>query len=120
MKKEKSQYDFGTDSNTVQQDSGHVFSKAFMPDRMAKTALTKTVDSLVIPTQSEYDFPVKINKFQESKTLICEPPKYLVKNEVAGGKCLGTLSGGKGLYRLMKPTLLPVFIKPNLTVAVVN
>ena len=91
-----------------------------MPDCMAKTALAKTIDSLVIPPQSEYDFPVKINKFQESKTFICEPPKYLVKNEVAGGKCLGTLSGGKGLYRLMKPTLLPVFIKPNLTFAVVK
>ena len=91
-----------------------------MPDCMAKTALAKTIDSLVIPSQSEYDFPFKINKFQDSKTLICEPPKYLVKNEVDGGKCSGTLSGGKGLYQLMKLTLLPVFIKPNLTVAVVE
>ena len=91
-----------------------------MPDRLAKTALGKTIDSLVIPPQSEYILPVKINKFQDSKTLICELRKYLVKNEVAGGKCLSTLLGGKGLYRLMKPTLLPVFIKPNLTVAVVK
>ena len=91
-----------------------------MSDGMAKTALAKTIDSLVIPPQSEYVFPVKINKFQYSKTLSCEPPKYLVKNEVAGGKCLGTLSGGKGLYWSMKTTLLSFFIKPKLTVAVVK
>ena len=120
MKKEKIQLDFGTDSITVQQDSGHVFSIALMPDRPAKTALAKTIDSLVIPPQSEYVFPVKINKFQDGETVICEPPKYLAKDEVAGGKCLTTVSGGKGLYRLMNPTLLPVFIKPNSTVAVVT
>ena len=120
MKKEKIQLDFGTDSITVQQDSGHVFSIALMPDRPAKTALAKTIDSLVIPPQSEYVFPVKINKFQDGETVICKPPKYLAKDEVAGGKCLTTVSGGKGLYRLMNPTLLPVFIKPNSTVAVVT
>ena len=36
MKKEKIQLDFGTDSITVQQDYGHVFSNALMPDRPAK------------------------------------------------------------------------------------
>ena len=70
MKKEKIQLDFGTDSITVQQDSGHVFSIALMPDRPTKTALAKTIDSLVIPPQSEYVFPVKINKFQDCETVM--------------------------------------------------
>ena len=85
-----------------------------MPDSPAKTALAKTIDILVIPPQSEYVFPVKINKFQDGETVICEPPKYLAKDEVAGGKRLTTISGGKGLYQLMNPTFLPFFYKTKL------
>ena len=120
MKREKIQLDFANDSISVQNDSGHVFSIALLPDRPAKTALAKTLSSIVVPPQSEYIFPVKIDKFGDGETVICEPPKYLAKDEVVGGKCVVKISNGRAHYRLMNPTLQPVFIKQNSTVAVVT
>ena len=64
MKKEKIQLDFGTDSITVQQDSGNVFSIALMPDRPTKTALAKTMVSLVFHLNLNMSFLSRLINFK--------------------------------------------------------
>ena len=50
--------------------------------------------------------------------VLCEAPQTLVKEDIVGGKCLSRVMDGRVTYRLMNPTALPIFLKPNSRISV--
>ncbi|XP_053405096.1 uncharacterized protein LOC128558877 [Mercenaria mercenaria] len=120
MKKEGFQLNFQSNSITINKENTNQITISLISPDLAKTDFGKTLTSHVIPPHSEFILPLKTNKFKDGATVLCEPPQNLVKDELAGGKCLSTVVDGKIQYRLMNPTALPVFLKSNARVSVLS
>lgn len=120
MEKEGIQLNFSTNSITIQKSKLNPTSVPFISDICTKTAFAKTFTGHVVPPHSEYALTLKVNKFEDGDVVLCEPPKHLEKDELAGGKCLSVVLNGKVLYRVMNPTAVPIFITQNSTVSVIS
>lgn len=120
MKKAGLSLDFSSNSIVLKRKHSESFSVSFISDVQTKTCLARTLISHVIPPHSEYTLSLKVNKFQNGDIVLCEPPKHLAKDELAGGKCLSVVSDGNVLYRLMNPSSVPVFLKKNSTVSILS
>ena len=65
---------------------------------------------MIIPPHSEAIVPVKLSGFPDNSVVLIEPRLNLSDLSLVGGKNLCTVENSKGVYRLMNPTNLPVFL----------
>ena len=63
---------------------------------------------------------MRISGFANNFVVLIEPKLNLSDLSLAGGKNLCTVVNSKGVYRLMNPTDLPVFLSPNQRLAKVS
>ena len=120
MRKENFQLNFEANCITISKPDSDPISISLISEISSKTDFGKTVTSHVIPPHSEYLLSLKTNKFRDGEVVLCEPPKHLAKDELAGGKCLSTVKDSLVQYRLMNPTALPVFLKANTRISVLS
>ena len=83
----------------------------------------RTVSSVVAEPQAECTLPVKIALSSNSCSLVdsavlLEPSASLNQEGLVGGKCLSSVDQGSGAYRVLKPTIFPVFWKENFVIAI--
>ena len=109
MHREHMRLDFDSNSVSMTKPDSEPISIAFLTSDLSKTDFGKTSQTHIVPPHSEYLLSLKTNKFKDGEEVLCEPPKHLAKDELAGGKCLSTVRDGHVQYRLMNPTALPVY-----------
>lgn len=85
-----------------------------------QTSFAYTTKEVIVPPHSEAIVPVRISGFANHSTVLIEPKLNLSDMSLAGGKNLCTIENSKGMYRLMNPTNLPVFLKANQRLAKVS
>ena len=77
------------------------------------TSFAYTTKEVIIPPHSEAIVPIRISGFANNSVVLIEPKLNLSDISLVGGKNLCTIENSKGMYRLMNPTNLPVFLKSN-------
>ena len=85
-----------------------------------QTAFAYTTKEVIIPPHSEAIVPIRISGFANQSVVLIEPKLNLSDISLVGGKNLCTVENSKGVYRLMNPTNLPVFLKANQRLAKVS
>ena len=75
---------------------------------------------MIVPPHSEALVPVRISGFANNSVVLTEPKLNLSDISLVSGKNLCTVENSKGVYRLMNPTNLPVFLKSNQRLAKVS
>ena len=78
-----------------------------------QTSFAYTTKEVIVPPHSEVLVPVRISGFANNSVVLIEPKLNLSDLSLAGGKNLCTVVNSKGVYRLMNPTNLPVFLSSN-------
>ena len=79
---------------------------------MKKTVFVKPIKSTIVPPHSEYIFPVKLDEFEDGSTVLLEPCTLnLSDQEIAGCKTVCKVQNKTGVFRVLNPTALPVFLK---------
>ena len=77
------------------------------------TNIVYPTQEVIIPPHSEVIVPAKVTGFPNQTTVLLEPFLRLSDSNLAGSKCISVVNNGRCVYRLMNPTNLPVFLKPN-------
>ena len=77
------------------------------------TNIVYPTHEVIIPPHSEVIVPAKVTGFPNQTTVLLEPFLRLSDSNLAGSKCISVVNNGRCVYRLMNPTNLPVFLKPN-------
>ena len=77
------------------------------------TNIVYPTHEVIIPPHSEVIVPAKVTEFPNQTTVLLEPFLRLSDSNLAGSKCISVVNNGRCVYRLMNPTNLPVFLKPN-------
>ena len=85
-----------------------------------QTSFAYTTKEVIIPPHSEAIVPIRISGFADNLVVLIEPKLNLSDISLVGGKNLCTVENSKGVYRLMNPTNLPVFLKSNQRLAKVS
>ena len=85
-----------------------------------QTSFAYTTKEVIIPPHSEAIVPIRISGFADNSVVLIEPKLNLSDISLVGGKNLCTVENSKGVYRLMNPTNLPVFLKSNQRLAKVS
>ena len=85
-----------------------------------QTCFAYTTREVIIPPHSEVVVPVRISGFPNNSVILIEPKLNLSDLNLVGGKNICTVRNSKGVYRLMNPTNLPVFLGTNQRLAKVN
>ena len=93
---------------------------AATPVMSDQTCFAYTTREVIIPPHSEVVVPVRISGFPNNSVILIEPKLNLSDLNLAGGKNICTVRNSKGVYRLMNPTNLPVFLGTNQRLAKVN
>ena len=93
---------------------------AATPVMSDQTCFAYTTREVIIPPHSEVVVPVRISGFPNNSVILIEPKLNLSDLNLAGGKNICTVKNSKGVYRLMNPTNLPVFLGTNQRLAKVN
>ena len=91
---------------------------AATPVMSDQTCFAYTTREVIIPPHSEVVVPVRISGFPNNSVILIEPKLNLSDLNLAGGKNICTVRNSKGVYRLMNPTNLPVFLGTNQRLAV--
>lgn len=88
-------------------------------DQRTFTTMAETVNHIILEPHSETILPVKIPNYSPGATVILEPSHTLQsKFSVAGGRTVTYLDDNQiGIYRVLNPTNLPVYLKCNLQIA---
>ena len=107
-----------SDHNNKNGSPPHV-TIATIRDNGTVMAMAKTINSVILQPHSETILPVKIHNFSPGTTVILEPSHILQsKFSVGGSKTVTYLDDNHmGIYRLLNPTSLPVYLKSNLQIA---
>ena len=74
------------------------------------TSFAYTTREVIIPPHSEAIVPVKLSGFPDNSVVLIEPRLNLSNLSLVDGKNLCTVENSKGVYRLMNPSNLPVFL----------
>ena len=77
------------------------------------TSIVYPSQEVIVPPHSEIIVPAKVSGFPNRSTILLEPVLRLSDSNLAGSKCISVVNKGRCVYRLMNPTNLPVFLKPN-------
>ena len=85
-----------------------------------QTCFAYTTRVVVVPPHSEVLVPVRISGFPSNSVVLIEPKLNLSELNLAGGKNVCKIHNSKGVYRLMNPTNLPVFLSANQRLAKVQ
>ena len=85
-----------------------------------QTSFAYTTKEVIIPPQSEAIVPIRISGFADNSVVLIEQKLNLSDISLVGGKNFCTVENSKGVYRLMNPTNLPVFLKSNQRLAKVS
>ena len=93
--------------------SGSTIKIATKPVTSDHTSIVFPTEEVIVPPHSEVIIPVKISGFPNHSTVMLEPVLRLSDSSLAGSKSLSVVKNGRCVYRLMNPTNLPVFLKPN-------
>ena len=93
---------------------------AATPVMSDQTCFAYTTREVIIPPHSEVVVPVRISGFPNNSVILIEPKLNLSDLNLAGGKNIWTVRNSKGVYRLMNPTNLPVFLGTNQRLAKIN
>ena len=93
--------------------SGSTIKIATKPITSDHTSIVFPTEEVIVPPHSEVIIPVKISGFPNHSTVMLEPVLRLSDSSLAGSKSLSVVKNGRCVYRLMNPTNLPVFLKPN-------
>ena len=93
---------------------------AATPVMSDQTCFAYTTREVIIPPHSEVVVPVRISGFPNNSVILIEPKLNLSDLNLAGGKNICTVRNSKGVYRLMNPTNLPIFLGTNQRLAKVN
>ena len=78
-----------------------------------QTCFAYTSREVIVPPHSEVLVPVRISGFPNNSVVLIEPKLNLSDLNIAGGKNVCKIQNSKGVYRLMNPTNLPVFLSAN-------
>jgi len=96
---------------------GSVTIPAF-PDPNGSIVLATPTKEVIVPPHSEMVFSVRVPGIPDNSTVLLEPVLSLGKNvTLSGSKSVCTVNNGVGLYMVLNPTALPVFLKPSTKVA---
>ena len=93
---------------------------ATIPVTSDQTCFAYTTKEVIVPPHSEMVIPVRISGFANNSVVLIEPKLNLGDLDLAGGKNITTVTNSKGVYRLMNPTNIPVFLSSNQRLAKVN
>ena len=93
---------------------------AATPVTSDQTCFAYTTKEVIVPPHSEMVIPVRISGFANNSIVLIEPKLNLGDLNLAGGKNITRVTNSKGVYRLMNPTNLPVFLSSNQRLAKVN
>ena len=85
-----------------------------------QTCFAYTTREVIVPPHSEVLVPVRISGFPNNSVVLIEPKLNLNDLNIAGGKNVCKIQNSKGVYRLMNPTNLPVFLSANQRLAKVQ
>ena len=85
-----------------------------------RTGIASTTTEVIVPPHSEIVIPVNITKFNNKSVVLLEPLLQLSDQKLSGGKSVVTINNGKGVYRLLNPSSLPIFLKRRSQIAKVS
>ena len=85
-----------------------------------QTCFAYTTREVIVPPHSEVIVPVRISGFPNNSVILIKPKLNLSDLNLAGVKNICTVRNSNGMYRLMNPTNLPVFLGTNQRLAKVN
>ena len=93
---------------------------ATIPVTSDQTCFAYTTKEVIVPPHSEMVIPVRISGFANNSVVLIEPKLNLGDLDLAGGKNITTVTNSRGVYGLMNPTNIPVFLSSNQRLAKVN